>query len=117
MKHYEVATYKLRPTFGSSNLGFWVNLDKWGKLSAEEQEILVKAAIKTEIEMPAIGDKILAKESMELEKLGVKTEMLAPDTAKKVKETFAASMWEIAKKCCADGLELRSMAQKAGLTN
>ena len=118
MKHYEVATYKLRPTFGSSNLGFWVNLDKWNGLSQEDQKILVDAAIKTENEMPAIGDKILAEESAELEKLGVKVQVLAADTAKKVKETFAASMWEIAKKCCADGVDgLRSLGQKAGLTN
>lgn len=118
MKHYEVAKYKLRPTFGSSNLGFWVNLDSWNKLSEGDRKILVDAAKKTEVEMPAIGDEILAKESAELEKHGVKVTQMSDATAKKVKETFAASMWEIAKKCCADGVdELRSLAKKAGLTN
>lgn len=118
MKHYEVAKYKLRPTFGSSNLGFWVNLDSWKKLSAADQKVLMDAAMKTEVEMPAIGDKILAEESAALEKHGVKVTQMSPATAKKVKETFAASMWEIAKKCCADGGDdLRQLAKKAGLTN
>ena len=118
MKHYEVAKYKLRPTFGSTNLGFWINLDSWNKLSEGDRKILVDAAMKTEVEMPAIGDDILAKESAELEGHGVKVTRMSETTAKKVRETFAASMWEIAKKCCADGVgELRELAKKAGLTN
>lgn len=118
MKHYEVAKFKLRPTFGSTNLGFWVNLDKWNKLSAEDRRILSEAARKTEIEMPAIGDGILADESAKLEGYGVKVTQLAPDMAQKVAETFATSMWEIAEKCCADGGgELRRLARGAGLTN
>lgn len=118
MKHYEVAKYKVRPTFGTTNTGFWINLDKWKKLSKEDQKILEDAAIKTEREMPAIGDKILADESAELAKFGVKETQLSAENAKKVKELFAADMWEIAKKCCADGVQgLRDLAKKAGLTN
>ncbi len=118
MKHYEVAKFKLRPTFGSSNLGFWVNLDKWNKLSQREREILAEAAKKTEIEMPAIGDGILAEEAATLEKHGVKVTQMSAATAAKVKKTFAESMWEIADKCCADGGgALRALAKKAGLTN
>ena len=117
MKHYEVAKYKMRPTFGTSNLGFWVNLDKWKKLSKAEQGVLLAAARKTEKDMPAEGDKILAEESAELDKLGVKVTELSAEMAAKVKKTFATDMWEIAKKCCADGGdELREMAKKAGLT-
>lgn len=118
MKHYEVAKYKLRPTFGSTNLGFWVNLDKWNKLSERERAILVEAARKTEIEMPTIGDGILAEESAALEKHGVKVTQMSAATAAKVRKTFAESMWEIADKCCADGGgALRALARKAGLTN
>lgn len=118
MKHYEVAKYRMRPTFGTTTTGFWINLDKWKKLSAGDQKILLDAAIKTENEMPAIGDKILADEEKELDKLGVKVTQLSPEMAKKVKEQFASDAWVIAKKCCADGSEeLRALAKKAGMTN
>ncbi|MEX2453860.1 MAG: TRAP transporter substrate-binding protein DctP [Rhodospirillaceae bacterium] len=118
MKHYEVAKYKMRPTFGTTNTGFWVNLAKWKSLSQEDRKILEDAAKKTEIDMLAVGDKILADENAELAKHGVKDTDLTPEMAEKVKMTFQNDMWEIAKKCCADGSEeLRELARKAGLTN
>lgn len=118
MKHYEVAKYKIRPTFGSTNTGFWINLDKWKSLSKAEQDILVAAAIKTEIDMPAEGDRILEDESSKLEGFGVKVTELDAATSAKVKATFAGDMWTIAQKCCSDGAnELRALAKKAGLTN
>ncbi len=118
MKHFEVAKYKVRPTFGSSNIGIYINLDKWKKLSKDDQKILADAAIKTEREMPAVGDKIQDDEDKELAKQGVKVTQLTPENAKKVKELFAADMWEIAKKCCVDGVQgLRDLAKKAGMTN
>lgn len=117
MKHYEVAKYKIRPTFGTTNTGFFVNLDKWKGLSKEEQDILLQAARDTEKDMLAEGDKILAAESAELEKHGVKVTELSPEMAQKVRETFAKDQWEIAEECCADGAkELRAMAKEAGLT-
>ena len=118
MKHYEVAKFKVRPTFGTSNLGLWINLDKWNKLSKGDQNILVAAAKKTEIEMPAIGDKILADESKKLVKFGVKVSQLSAEKHAKVKAVWASSMWKIAQKCCSDGAnEVRALAKKAGLTN
>lgn len=118
MKHFEVAKYKVRPTFGTTNTGFWVNLAKWKTLSKAEQDVLIQAAKQTEIDMPAEGDRILAEESKTLEKFGVKETMLNADMAAKVKSTFASDMWTIAQKCCSDGVkELRALAQKAGLSN
>lgn len=118
MKHYEVAKYKMRPTFATTNTGFYINLDKWKSLSKEEQDILTQAAMETEKDMPAEGDRILAEESAELEKHGVKETELSPEMGKKVKQTFAEGQWEIAQDCCADGAnELRALAKKAGLTN
>ncbi len=117
MKHHEVAKFKVRPTFGSTNTGFWINLDKWKKLSKADQSVLIEAAKQTENEMPAVGDKILADESAALEKFGVKVTQLDPETGAKVKATFSTDMWKIANKCCSDGVgALREMAKKAGLT-
>ena len=118
MKHYEVAKYKVVPTFGTTNTGFFINLDKWKTLSKKDQGILEDAAKQTEIDMPAEGDKILAEENAALLKLGVHDTRLKPAMAEKVKETFAKDMWVIAKKCCADGVaQLHEMAIKAGLTH
>jgi TRAP-type transport system periplasmic protein len=118
MKHYEVAKFKVRPTFGTTNTGFWINLAKWKTLTKAEQEVLIEAAKQTEIEMPAEGDRILAEESKTLEKFGVKETMLNAEMAAKVRATFSGDMWTIAQKCCSDGVKgLRALAQKAGLSN
>lgn len=118
MKHHEVAKFRMRPTFGTTNTGFWINLDKWKSLSKADQDVLVAAAKQTEIDMPAEGDRILAEESATLEAEGVKITQLKPDVAEKVKATFSSDMWKIAENCCADGVaELHEMAKKAGLTN
>ena len=42
-KHYEVTQYRLRPTFGTSNEPIFINLDKWNRLSTDEQAILLEA--------------------------------------------------------------------------
>lgn len=118
MKHFEVAKYRIRPTFGTSNLGVWVNLSKWKGLTKDEQKVLLDAGLKTEREMPAIGDAILADEDAKLDKLGLKYTRFNPETYKKVKETWNASLWDVANKCCGDGAgKLRELAKKAGLTN
>ena len=96
MKHYEVAKFKVRPTFGTTNTGFWINLAKWKSLTKAEQDVLITAAKQTEIEMPAEGDRILAEESKQLEKFGVKETMLNVDMAAKVRETFSSDRWTIA---------------------
>ncbi len=118
MKHFEVAKYRVRPTFGTSNLVFLANLDKWKKLTAAEQKVLLDAGAKTEREMPAIGDRILADEDAKLNKLGLKITKFSPETYKRVKATWNSSLWDLANKCCGDGAgKLRDLALKAGLTN
>ena len=37
MKHFEVAKYRVRPTFGTSNVPVLVNLDSWNKLNDKEK--------------------------------------------------------------------------------
>ena len=43
MKHFEVAKYRVRPTFGSSNVPVLVNLDSWNKLNDKEKGVLLAA--------------------------------------------------------------------------
>lgn len=118
MKHFEVAKFRMRPTFGTSNLVFLANLSKWNKLSKADQKLLLDAGKKTEMEMPAIGDKIQAEEDKKLDAMGLKYTRLTPETFKRIKATWNSSLWAVAKKCCGDGAgKLRELALKAGLTN
>jgi TRAP-type C4-dicarboxylate transport system substrate-binding protein len=117
MKHYEVAKYRMRPTFGVSTEPVFVNLDKWKKLPANVQKVLLDKGLQLEKEMPALGDAIQKQEDEELDKLGVKITMLPPDKVALVKKVWAESLWELAEQCCADGAkELRQIAMKANLT-
>ena len=118
MKWHEVAKYRLRPSFGTSNEPFFYNMAAWAKLSAEEQGWIKAAMRTTETYMLKQGDVTLAKEDAELDKLGMKVLQLAPDKAAAIKKTFAESLWELADQCCGDGSkELREIALKASLTN
>ena len=118
MKHYEVAKYRVRPTFGSSNEPILINLDSWNKLNAGEKEVLLAAGRITELEMPWVGSEILAEETRALDKHGVKTLHLPPDKAALIKTAWSTSLWELARKCCGDGAdELYAIAKKAGLTD
>lgn len=118
MKHYEVAKYKIRPTFGASWLPILANKSAWDKLDQKSKDVMMLAAYMTELEMPSVGDTILADESGKLEKLGVKVTELSAAKSIEVKKTFNESIWKLGVDCCGDkGKEMRSLAVKAGLSN
>ncbi len=117
MKHFEVAKYKVRPTFGTSTLPFLMNLKSFNKLSKEKQNILLQAGYMTELEMPWVGDQVQAKEDAELAKKGVKITKLPADQVAKMRKAFSESIWALGAKCCgADAKKLRELAEKAGLS-
>lgn len=117
MRHYEVAKYRLRPTFGAATQPVFVNLDRWNKLDAKVKEVLLEAGRKTELEMPALGDAIQKEEDAELDRRGVQIVQMSPATATKVRKAFIDSIWKLGADCCKDeAVALRAMAVKAGLT-
>ncbi|MDF1792691.1 MAG: TRAP transporter substrate-binding protein DctP [Thalassobaculaceae bacterium] len=117
MKHFEVANYRLRPTFGAATQPVFVNLKAWEALSAEEQSVLLEAGKLTELEMPWIGNGIQNEEDMKLDELGVKVETLSPATAAKVQTAFIESIWALGGDCCGEAAgALRTIALDAGLT-
>lgn len=117
MKHYEVASYRLRPTFGVATQPVFINLKAWEGLDEKAQAVLLEAGKKTELEMPAIGGQIQAEEDAALDKLGVKIQQLPPATAEKVKDAFMDSIWALGNDCCGDAAaQLRALALKAGMT-
>lgn len=117
MKHYEVAKYRLRPTFGAATQPVFVNLKKWNSLTEAEKTVLLEAGKLTELEMPWIGNEIQAEEDKALDKLGVKVEQLSPEMADKVQTAFIDSIWKLGEGCCGDASkQLHALALKAGLT-
>jgi len=117
MKHYEVANFRLRPTFGAATQPIFVNLETWNGLSEEEQRILLEAGKITELEMPWIGNAIQAEEDAELDKRGVAVLQLSPELAKQVQSAFIESIWALGAECCgAAAADLRKLAKDAGLT-
>jgi TRAP-type mannitol/chloroaromatic compound transport system substrate-binding protein len=117
MKHYEVASYRLRPTFGAATQPVFVNLDAWNGLTEEEQNILLEAGRITELEMPWIGNAIQAEEDATLDELGVAVQHLSPEMAAKVETAFIETIWGLGEECCGDAaVELRALAREAGLT-
>ncbi len=117
MKHFEVASYRLRPTFGAATQPVFINLAKWNSLTDAEKSVLLKAGEVTELEMPWIGNAIQAEEDKTLDGLGVKVEQLSPEMAAKVQTAFIESIWEVGAKCCGEAAgKLRELALKAGLT-
>lgn len=117
MKHYEVAKYKVRPTFGFSTLPILMNMDSYEKLTREERDILLQAGYRTELEMPWIGDQMQAEEDVKLTELGVKITRVPAEKVPAMREAFAESNWENGMQCCGKAAkELRALAKKAGLT-
>lgn len=117
MKHYEVANYRLRPTFGAATQPVFINLKTWNALTDEEKDVLLKAGEITELEMPWLGNTIQAEEDKKLDELGVKVEQMSPEVATKVQSAFIESIWALGDKCCGEPAgKLRELAHKAGLT-
>jgi TRAP-type mannitol/chloroaromatic compound transport system substrate-binding protein len=117
MKHYEVAAYRLRPTFGAATQPVFVNLDAWDGLTEEERSVLLEAGRITELEMPWLGNAIQAEEDARLDELGVGVQQLSPEMAAKVQSAFIETIWSLGTDCCGAAAEqLRTLALDAGLT-
>ncbi|MAL61898.1 MAG: TRAP transporter substrate-binding protein DctP [Pseudomonadota bacterium] len=117
MKHFEVAKYKVRPTFGTSTLPILMNMNSWKKLNAEEKGILLQAGEMTELQMPWIGDELQAQEDAKLAKLGVKITQIPADKVAAMKKAFSDSLWALGEKCCGDDAKkMRDLAKKAGIS-
>ena len=117
MKHYEVAKFKVRPTFGTSTLPILMNMNSWKKLTKEEQSILLQAGYQTELEMPWIGDQMQAEEDAQLEKFGVKITRIPADQIPVMRKAFSNGLWKMGEECCGQAAkDMRALAVKAGLS-
>ena len=115
-KLYEVAKYRVEPTFGSNNVIAAINLNKWNSLSKEAQTILTEAGIKTEINNIAYGEAVLKEERAELAKRGVQVARLPAAKAQLMEAAWNQSIWDLGERCCGPAAkQLRDISVKAGL--
>jgi TRAP-type transport system periplasmic protein len=118
LKHYEVAKYRVEPTFGVVSTLFFINAGRWSRLSEQQRKWLLDAGSKTEREAITEGDEIVRDERAKLAAQGVQVTRLPDDKGKMIREAWNSSQWEIAEKCCGDAArQLRETARKAGMTN
>lgn len=113
---FEVADYMTRPTFGVTNQTLFINLDSWGKLTADQQNALAEAAKEVEIEGRAQFEKLWAQEDAAMQKAGLEITEFGPEVAPKVNAMFAQGVWKQVKQHAgADGEALHKLAVDKGL--
>ena len=118
LRHYEVAKYRVEPTFGAVNVFFAINGNRWRGLSEQQQRWLLDAGSRTEVEAARVGDEIVVEERAKLAEHGVQVARLPDDKGKMIQDVWRSSQWEIADKCCGDAAkQLRELARRAGMTN
>jgi TRAP-type C4-dicarboxylate transport system substrate-binding protein len=115
-KWYEVSNYLSRPKFGTVGLFIFMNLDSWESLSAEEQDIITKAAMEIEMESTDRFDKLAAEEEAFLIEQGMELTQFAKEDADKIEQIFSDGAWATARITGGDFAEkMRKQAEEAGL--
>lgn len=114
-KWYEVANYRVRPTFGVGIFPIFMNRDKFNALSPELQSVMVEAGKQIEKEAIESGRKVEQAEYAKLEELGMKVTKLPAENAKKVTKAWTEAMWSQGEECCGEtAVKLRKLATDNG---
>jgi TRAP-type C4-dicarboxylate transport system substrate-binding protein len=118
LRHYEVAKHRIEPTFGTVNVIFAINANRWRGLSEQQRSWLLEAGARSEVESARVGNEIVEEERAKLAEFGVHVARLSDDKGKMIQDVWRSSQWEIAEKCCGEAAkQLRELARKAGMTN
>jgi TRAP-type C4-dicarboxylate transport system substrate-binding protein len=114
----EVTKYRMRPTFGAVTVPVFINLNRWNKLTKQEQSIMEEAGRQNELEVYWLVRQMQMKEEKELDRLGMSYQFLPAEKAAKIEAVYAQGIHELAEKCCGkEARELRKLAADAGLTD
>tara|TARA_R110000787_G_scaffold64286_1_gene145295 strand:+ start:109 stop:1125 length:1017 start_codon:yes stop_codon:yes gene_type:complete len=117
-KWYEVAKYMMRPRFGVSPYTVTMNLDKFNKLSKEDQALIMELGRKIEQKVPAEFDAATEAEIVKLKELGVQETHIDDAVAKSMLEGYVKGIWNLSmagNKATADRVkELYEMAKAKG---
>lgn len=94
LKWYEVAKYRITPTFGATTQSLFVNEQSWNRLPKDVQDAVVKITKEVEdssyMEMRAAW----AKQAEQLKTFGMQECALPKEEAKKYLDTFYEETWK-----------------------
>jgi TRAP-type C4-dicarboxylate transport system substrate-binding protein len=115
-KIHEVAKYLIRPTFAYVSFSIFMNKARFDRLTPDQQEYVIAAAIKSETD----GKNIFRQKQIEEEKFliskGMQIVELPPSEAKQLNETFAEVVWDLAEKKTSEVIGLHKLADENGLS-
>lgn len=115
-KHYEVAKYRVEPTFGQLSSLIAMNLDRWNSLTAQQKEAMITVGKMTETDTKRIGDESLVVDEEMMVKNGLKVVVLPKKSADLVRSVYTKSVWDFIINACGDaGKELKNISDKAEL--
>ncbi|AJF06750.1 TRAP transporter substrate-binding protein DctP [Geoalkalibacter subterraneus] len=118
-KWYEVSNYLVRPHFGSISMMIIMNLDKYNSLSPEEQNLIVDAGRKTELDSLEFFNNLIEEEvAFLLGEGGLELTYMGSEDAKNVEKYWNDGLWEMAGQTSGKKIadEFRDLAVKAGMT-
>ena len=117
-KWHEVAKYMMRPRFGVSPYTVTMNLNKFNKMTKEDQKLLLDMGRKLEQKVPALFDDATNAEIAKLKELGVQETALEPTVGKNMVDGFIKGIWNLSmdgnKKTAGRVMELYEMAKAKG---
>lgn len=116
-KWQEVASYMVRPTFGSISMMITMNLNKYNSLTPEERRWIDEAGKKTELDSDEFFKKLIADEFAFLKSAGMKETNMSADDTKNVEKYWNEGLWKMSQQSSADaGKKFEELVKKAGMS-
>ena len=114
---HEVLPHLVRPGFGTTSMMVVFNEDAWQDVPEADQKIFLEIGRELEDASLAHYNKLIADETVLMEKAGAKVTELGPEQAAKIDEAFANGVWGEAIRLSGEPAErIRKLAQDAGMT-
>ncbi len=96
MKLTEVAKHYVRPTFGVSTVLFFMNMNAFNKLAAEDKKAVLDLGVKLENKIWAEYDELAKEEEAAMIKAGLKATRFSPPNEAKIGKLWEEGIWELA---------------------
>ncbi|MEK9726185.1 MAG: TRAP transporter substrate-binding protein DctP [Rhodospirillaceae bacterium] len=117
-KWYEVAKYMMRPRFGVSPYTVTMNLNRFNKLSKDDQKLLLDLGRTLEQKVPAQFNAATENEIKKLKELGVQETWIDEKIAAKMLADYNKGVWNLSmagnKKTADEVMKLYELAKAAG---
>lgn len=115
-KWQEVASYMVRPVFGSISMMINMNLKKYNSLPPEQRKWIDEAGKQTELDSQAFFNDLIEKEFAFLKSKGMKETNMNADDAKNVEKYWNEGLFKMAEKTSgASAKAFQQLAVKKGM--